>query len=303
MRAPKKQVVKSSGSDEQQQHLNERKRLETQSMRNWYLLASICAVSTIGLLMAVTPNLQGPLRDFWPGARTDVVLIVGLGGMILLLVLYLTTQQVKVTSMRHHVQDMENVVGERQKENAIRLHALLNVTRMMGAVSDPVKLFHGITSTCLEVFECQQASLMLVSDDRGKLEMKAASGHLDQKKVNDVSQPIGRGIAGYVAKHRAPLVLGENVSAEKYPGLEVDQRGLFAAMVVPIMVRDELVGVLNISSRSQGTQYSPADLQALEVFAINAGTCIHQAERTEWMRQTIEQYRDKDDNEVGLQKI
>ena len=272
-------------------------------MQNWYLLAAICVMSTIGLLLAVTPSLQDPLREFWPGARTDVALIVGLGGSILLLVLYLTTQQLKVTRMRHHVQAMENVAGERQKQNAIRLHALLNVTRMMGAVSDPVKLFQGITSTCLQIFNCQQASLMLVSADGLELEMKAASGHLDEDKVRDVSQPIGHGIAGYVALHREPLLLGEDVDPEDYPGLEFDQRGIFAAMVVPILVRDELVGVLNISSRSRGTVYAEDDLQALDVFAINAGICIHQAERTEWMRQTIEQYRDKENNETGVQKI
>ncbi len=39
--------------------------------------------------------------------------------------------------------------------------------------------------------------------------------------------------------------------------------------------------------------YSEEDLQALEVFAINAGICIHQTERTEWMRQTIRKYQDQ----------
>ena len=63
---------------------------------------------------------------------------------------------------------------------------------------------------------------------------------------------------------------------------------LTAAMVVPIMVRDELVGVLNISSRAPNTTYAEEDMRALEVFAENAGTCIRQAERAEWMRQTIE---------------
>jgi len=302
MRVTKNTPGESSCPENAHEHHVDRNRLERQSMRNWYLLASICGVSTIGLLLAVTPSLQGPLREFWPGARTDIALIAGLGGSILLLVLYLTTQQVKVTSMRHHVQDMEQEVGERQKQDAIRLHAMLNVTRMMGAVSDPVRLFQGITSTSLEIFDCQQASLMLVSADRQKLEMKAASGHLDLEKVRDVSQPIGQGIAGYVAQHREPLLLGENVDPDHYPGLEVDQRGIFAAMVVPIIVRDELVGVLNISSRSRGAEYSEADLQALEVFAINAGTCIHQTERTEWMRQTIQQYRDKDQAKVEVQK-
>ena len=289
--------------EENRRHSADRRRLERQSMRNWYLLASICALSSIGLLMAVTPALKGPLREFWPGARTDIVLIAGLGGSILLLVLYLTTQQIKVTRMRYQVQAMENVAGERQKQNAIRLHALLNVTRMMGAISEPMKLFQGVTSTCLEVFDCQQASLMLVSADGSRLEMKAASGHRDTAALMDVAQPIGEGIAGYVAKTRTPVLLGPDSDHENYPGMVKPTRDLHAAMVMPIIVRDELVGVLNISSRSRGTRYDEEDLQALEVFAINAGTCIHHAERTEWMRQTIEQYRDRDRDDASVQKI
>lgn len=275
-------------------HLRERQELERQSMRNWYLLATVSVVTSLGLLIAVTPTLGGPIREFWPGARTDVALITGLGGLILLLVLHLTTQQLRVTRMRNQVQDMAITADEQQKQSAIRMHALLNVTRLMGAISDPMQLFQGITSTCLEVFDCQQASLMVVSEDRESLEMKAAAGHLDLRKVQGVSQPIGQGIAGYVAEHREPLLLGADIDPDDYPGLEVDGRGIHAAMVVPIVLRDELVGVLSISSRSEGTTYSEEDLQALEVFAINAGTCIHQSERTEWMRQTIAHYREKE---------
>ena len=289
--------------EQNRRHSADRRRLERQSMRNWYLLAAICALCSVGLLVAVAPNLKGPLREFWPAGRTDIVLLVGLGGSILLLVLYLTTQQLKVTRMRLHVQAMENVAGERQKQNAIRLHALLNVTRMMGAVSEPMKLFQGVTSTCLEVFECQQASLMLVSEDGERLEMKAAAGHKDLEAVRDVTQPIGHGIAGYVAKTREPLLLGPDIDPEDYPGLKATNKNLHAAMVMPIIVRDELVGVLSISSRSRGTVYTEEDLQALEVFAINAGNCIHQTERTEWMRQTLEAYREKESHEVGIQKF
>jgi GAF domain-containing protein len=69
--------------------------------------------------------------------------------------------------------------------------------------------------------------------------------------------------------------------------------------VVPIMVRDELVGVLNISSRATETIYFEEDLRALEVFAENAGTCIRQAERSEWMRQTIERMRQQQDQNTA----
>ena len=287
--------IDSPESKPSPQNRNERIRLEKQSMRNWYLLSGFCVASTTGLLFAVTPVLRGTLSSFWPWAHTDVMLIAALGGAIALLVLNLTTQQLKVVNMRNEVMELERQAGEHREKNAIRLHALLNVTRMMGALSDPVSLFQAITGTCLEVFECQQASLMLIDPGGTKLEMKAAAGHVNGDIVKNATQPIGSGIAGYVAKNREPLLLTGDVDQEQYPGLEIIPRGITAAMVVPIIVRDELVGVLNISSRSANASYSKEDLQALEVFASNAGNCILQAERTEWMRLTIEQYRKKEE--------
>ena len=59
-------------------------------------------------------------------------------------------------------------------------------------------------------------------------------------------------------------------------------------MVVPIMVREELVGVLNVGNRNDKREYHDEDLQALMVFAENAGITCRHAEQTNWMRQTIQ---------------
>jgi transcriptional regulator with GAF, ATPase, and Fis domain len=267
----------------------EKTRLEKQSMRNWYMLAVFTALTTIGMLIAVTPVLSESITSFWPWGGSDVVMLVGLGGSILLLILHLTVQQVKVTGMRHSVQVIEEAASETRQQTASRLHALLNVSRMMGSVTDPASVFQAITSTCLEIFDCHQSSLMILNHETNMLEMKAATGHINREKLNQVQQPVGKGIAGYVAERKTPVILGENIDPATYPGLKVQTMKLTAAMVVPILVRNELVGVLNISSRAPSTTYRDEDLRALEVFAENAGTCIRQAERSEWMRQTIEQ--------------
>jgi len=277
------------------QWARKRARLEQQSRRNWCVLAVTCTVSCVGLLVAVLPVLRGPLRDFWPAKHTDIVLIAGLGGMIVLFVLYLTLQQFRVIKMRTEVSHIETEAGEKSKRSVARLHALLNVTRLMGAVSSPLRLFQGITTTCLDVFDCQQASLMLLNDDQESLVMKAAAGHTDGGKLFAVNQPVDQGIAGYVARTGESLLLGDDFDRERFPGLSADVRGLHAAMVVPITVRDETVGVLSIGSRAAGAVYTEDDLQALRVFAINAGTFIHQSERNEWMHQTIQRYRDRED--------
>jgi transcriptional regulator with GAF, ATPase, and Fis domain len=266
-------------------------KLEKQSMRNWYMLATFTALTTVGMLLAVTPVLSRSISAFWPSANTDVILLVGLGGSILLLILHLTVQQVKVTGIRHHVQTIESNATETRQQHASRLHALLNVSRMMGSVTDPSSVFEAITSTCLEIFDCHQSSLMLLNNETNMLEMKAATGHINREKISSVEQPVGEGIAGYVAERKEPVILGGDADPAQYPGLQVQVLKPSAAMVVPIMVRDELVGVLNISSRSPKTSYREDDLRALEVFAENAGTCIRQAERSEWMRQTIERMR------------
>jgi transcriptional regulator with GAF, ATPase, and Fis domain len=276
---------------------DESQMLEKQSMRNWYILATFAALTTIGLLIAVTPVLSFSINSFWPSPNMDVVLMVGLGGSILLLILLLTLQQIKVTGIRHAVQNIEFLATATRQQTASRLHALLNVSRMMGSVTDPSSVFQAITSTCLEIFDCHQSSLMLLNTETNMLEMKAATGHLNREKLYKIQQPLGQGIAGYVAERMEPVILGKNVDPAKYPGLQTQAMKLSAAMVVPIVVRDELVGVLNISSRAPDTVYVEEDLRALEVFAENAGTCIRQAERSEWMRQTIEQMHRQNSHE------
>jgi len=58
-------------------------------------------------------------------------------------------------------------------------------------------------------------------------------------------------------------------------------------MVVPIMIRNELVGVINVSTLSPETTYTADDLKALQVFAENTGAYIRHTEQAHWMRKTI----------------
>ena len=77
------------------------------------------------------------------------------------------------------------------------------------------------------------------------------------------------------------------------PELKLSYPHLSAAIVVPIILRDELVGVVNISSRSPNVRYDEDDMRALKMFAENAGTCIRNTERAQWMRTTIESLREQ----------
>jgi len=262
-----------------------------QLARGWYVLACVAVFSTIGMSIAVAPLLNERFIGIWPWANTHIVLLAGLVIAMALLIIHLTIQQNKVSEVHSKYEKIKADASARDKQNSTRLRALLNISRIMGAVTDPENVFNRITNTCLEIFDCQQASLMLVNDDKTELQVRAATGHLEEEKVSGAKQRIGDGIAGWVAKTQQPLILGPNVDMSRYPGLKLKSHILTAAMVVPILLRGEPYGVLNISSRSSGVTYNEEDLQALQVFAENAGTVIRHSEQAEWMRKMIEKHR------------
>jgi Nif-specific regulatory protein len=142
----------------------------------------------------------------------------------------------------------------------------------------------------MEAFPCDRASLMLYNDKTSKLVVRAASGG-DVSRMLGAEQTIGDGVAGWAAQHKRALILGREKEFKENPSLKLTSSSLVAAMVVPIILRDELVGVINVSSQSPTVEYRDDDLQALQVFAENAGACIRHAEQAEWMRQTMENLR------------
>jgi hypothetical protein len=272
---------------EEQAHQN---RLERNFWRLWFLLVGVSTISTAGLATTV-PTLRGRFENIWPWEGTDVVLLVGLVVVNVAFALHLTFQQKKLAAVREHLQQTEDEAKERTRRHYSRLMALFSVSQIMGSENDPRKVFDCITDMCQQIFNSQQASLMLASSRSGELEVQSAIGHLNPEEVIGARQRLGEGISGWVAKNKKPILINPGTDLSRYPGLVFRQKPLASAMVVPLIVRDELAGVLSVSNRATDAEYTNEDLSALLVFAENAETVIRHAEQTDWMRQTIESLR------------
>lgn len=258
------------------------------SWSNWILLAATFLITTVGLGLVIATLLPNRPVSPWPWVRTDVTLVCACLLLVATLVLHLTREQRNLNRMNAEIQRVESEVNAASRR---RMYGLLNVSRIMGVHSKPEAVFDGITASCVEAFQCDRASLMLYDDKAGELVVRSASGHGDVKRVLGATQPIGVGIAGWAAQHKKALILGREREVKENPELKLTSPSLVAAIVVPIILRDELVGVINVSSQSPDAAYRDDDLQALQVFAENAGVCIRHAEQVEWMRQTTDHLR------------
>ena len=264
--------------------------LEKRLSALWLVTVVVIFALTGALTSIVFALLRTVPESAWPWETTELVLLCGNIVMIVCLIVYLNGEQKSLRSERAAVRDFER---RAQELNQRRVVAMFEVSRTMGVQTSIQIIFDCITKACEAAFSCSQVSLMLFDEESLELEVRSASGHPDVSKVIGSRQKIGDGIAGWAAEHREALLLGHQSDEGQYPDLELRSPSLMAAMVVPIIVRDELVGVLNVSSRQAGLKYTNEDLSALRVFAENAGASIRHAEQTVWMRQTIEQLRGK----------
>jgi transcriptional regulator with GAF, ATPase, and Fis domain len=266
---------------------NDQTELERHSWRNWVLLSAIAIISTLCLLFTVPPLISESSIELWPWAPTDLVLLCGLVLAVTVFVLHLTQQQRDVVKMRSNIFALEQETVSNAEKNTHRLYALLNVSRIMSTMINLQDLFDTITKLSAEAFECDRASLMLFDPETEELVVRSTSEG-KQSPILNKRKKIGDGIAGWVAKNRTPLLLGDAEDFKRYPELRQGNIAISAAMVVPIILRDELVGILNISTHRDGARYDDVDLKALEVFAANAGACIRHSEQAAWMRKTIQ---------------
>ncbi len=258
------------------------------SWANWLLLAFTFVITAGGLGIVIGTLLPDRLTSPWPWARTDFTLVVGCLVLVVTLVTHLTREQRNLNRINAQIKVFEAEVQDAARR---RLYGLLNVSRIMGMHNRPEAVFDCIARSCLEAFTCDRASLMLYHAASQTLVVRAASDKEGVSRVLGVEQSINEGVAGWAARHQQALILGREKELPQDPALKLTSTSLVAAMVVPIILRDELVGVINVSSRSPDVQYKEDDLHALEVFSQNAGACIRHAEQSEWMRQTIDNLR------------
>jgi len=166
------------------------------------------------------------------------------------------------------------------------LDALLNVTRIMARGMSLQSILDGVTGNCLDTFRCEQVSIMLLDENTQQLKVCSQAGVFREGLLGS-TQKVGEGIAGKVAADGNPVILGKVIDKGTFRSLRKQSENISTAMVVPITLRANCIGVLNITSLSHGHSYHDRDLQVLEIFAEIAAVCIRHTQQAQWMRETI----------------
>ncbi len=158
----------------------------------------------------------------------------------------------------------------------IKLGKINEITTRINSEQDLGSLLRVIMDTARELLSTEGASLLLHDPDTGELVFNVTSGEtgelLHEKRI-----PPGEGIAGECAGERKPIIVNhadQDVRLFK----EIDQQIGFNTrnlMAVPMLVRDKLVGVLEVVNTADMRDFSRRDLAMLAYLANMAALAIN----------------------------
>jgi len=154
-----------------------------------------------------------------------------------------------------------------------------------------------ISEKSFQVFRCSFASLFLKNRESGTYEEEYIVGEVGEEKMKLIDQKLFKKIYNYLEKiHKVKDIIVKeefkklnerlgNRTLNQFLNI-LDKEGV--NLVIPMFVKEELVGILFMGDKKSGDVYSQSDLSVLEIMASQAAVAIKNAQLYEEQRMFAE---------------
>ena len=150
-----------------------------------------------------------------------------------------------------------------------RLHLLYQVSNVIHATLDSQEALQLIVSEAVRIMRASSGSLALINPSTNFLEIHAAQNL--SSSARKLKLRVGEGVTGWVAQTGMVARVGDVTQDKRYVSIRRDVR---SELAVPLEVRGELRGVINVDSE-RADAFSADDQELLQELAIQASTVIH----------------------------
>jgi transcriptional regulator with GAF, ATPase, and Fis domain len=170
----------------------------------------------------------------------------------------------------------ERISCEVLKRGLTELPQVLELTSLAGSEAALSSVLDTISSKALETLGADRSSLFLYDPQINKLRCVSLRGTKNEY-VSGALVEMGTGVAGWVMRHGKPLLLDDKVNEREFKDFVKKEKKINASLCLPLMVKNQPRGVLNITIFDQKRKFSETDLKLASVFAENAAIAIDKA--------------------------
>jgi len=173
------------------------------------------------------------------------------------------------------------------RRRAAQSQHLSELSREIIKSLDVEQVLQSIMHRAVELLYCESGSLFLVDEATGELVFKVVVGPASQKLVN-TRLPAGVGIVGISAKEGKPSIVN-NAKADPRHYSIIDNDTLLTTrsiLCVPL-IKDRVIGVLEVINKIDGTGFDEADCDMLTAFANQGALALANAQLYSEMRRSL----------------
>jgi diguanylate cyclase (GGDEF)-like protein len=174
--------------------------------------------------------------------------------------------------------------AEESDKTIQNLSLLYNIGKAMNYISDLKSLLQYILRQAVDITSAEKGSIMLYDPNTDRLKIRVLAGLEDlayQEKVNNKEiecrsfQP-GEGIAGRVFLAARPIIVNNVTEDTDF----IEPKSSYARSIacIPMVVYSDVIGVINVTNKRDGEDFSGEDLQMLKAVADQAAVAINKAQ-------------------------
>jgi putative nucleotidyltransferase with HDIG domain len=172
----------------------------------------------------------------------------------------------------------------RSGHKATPIKELFDVARRLTSARDLEELLREIGRVAEALTGAAASSILLLDEDERNLFFKTASGEKG-RQVRRVLVPVGKGIAGWVARNQKPLIVNDVSKDARFLRAPDQETGYVTRrlLAAPLVAGDRLVGVLEALNKKAGP-FTAEDREWLQDLANFAAVAVLNAQLVERQR-------------------
>ena len=253
----------------------ELKRIQKRDWQIWILVLTVLLVFATFIVLVVFYSDLQQLYEEQIDVRMFNFLLLGFVALSLLFIGYVVLKEIALKKLERDL--MANRVAsqvlERRMQEFRTAHELTSVVDSEMTLSE---VFDTITSKALSTLGGDQCSLFLLDPEIGKLRCVSVWGPKSER-VRDAIVEVGKSVAGWVIEHGEPLYLNGDLKRSQFRELVKKDKRITSSLCLPLKVKNETKGVLNVSVFGEEKRFTESDLKLASKFAEHAAIAVDRA--------------------------
>ena len=164
------------------------------------------------------------------------------------------------------------------QQRARQLGTLNDVTRQLTSTLEIDPLLRNVLESAVNILNCEAGSLFLVDDQTQELIFRVTVGPV-AKDLLGQRLPAGSGIVGRAVTTRGPVIENDVKHSSGWSSNTDERTGFLtrALLAVPLQIRDNVMGVIEVINRRDGLPFVEEDQALLTAFAGQAAVALENA--------------------------